>query len=499
MRSVQRAGKKTLPGGVLARLAERFACQHTLKLRFSTPEDKIVMLDLTHAIVKITSTTADNTNFGTGFVIHRDQSGDYLLTCKHVVNAVGKETIAVDGHQAEKIAGGQEDGLDLAVLRMDPGLLQVEPLRLSTTFSPNGLFVTRGYHRFETKIVNAQGHSEKIGLTLSDKLTVRLESQTKTQIHHAGVNIPTFRLKVKDPDFPLLPGYSGAPLIDEVSGAVVGVISIRENLGQSGLAISAQGVQTLWPEQAALLFREVNLQEIFKEPVMNLERELPAFKRIVAQENQETRLINIYGESGRGKTLLLELYRLIAQAHHISCLPFELGETDLTFEKCLDLMVSHFGPENFPRYDEFASQGRGNMPEDQWQRNLTRKFFIDANSCNTLTPLLVLFDSYNADMPEKSFKRWLAECLCPNLRNNRALLVVVAGQEQMTTVATIESCCQTFELQCLSLRHFHDYAAQRGVNLPPPVIETLYHKENGRPKLFVEMVQAFTATPGGAA
>lgn len=455
-------------------------------------------MDLTHAIVKITSRTEQNTNFGTGFVIYRDQRGDYVLTCKHVVNAVGRETLAVDGRPAAEVVSGQESGLDLAVLRVAPGELQVEPLCLKSVFSPGGFFVTRGYHRYETNVINVDGHPEKIGLILSDTLTVRLEAQTETQIHHAGLDIPALRLNVKDPDFPLLPGYSGAPLIDEASGAVVGVISIREGQGQRGLVIAIRGLQALWPENAAMLLREVDLETIFQEPVMNLERELPAFKRIVTQENQETRLINVYGESGRGKTLLLDLFRQIADAHHVPHLGFELSETDISFEGCLDLMVSHFGPENFPRYDEFVSKGRGDMSEDEWQRNLTRKFFIDANSCKTLKPLLVLFDSYNANTPEKSFKRWLSECLCPHLRHSRALLVVVAGQERMRLVSTVEACCQTFELQCLSIEHFQDYATRKGVNFPPMAIEKVYRKENGRPKVFVDLVDALAPGVGGA-
>lgn len=147
-------------------------------------------MDLTHAIVKITSRTEQNTNFGTGFVIYRDQRGDYVLTCKHVVNAVGRETLAVDGRPAAEVVSGQESGLDLAVLRVAPGELQVEPLCLKSVFSPGGFFVTRGYHRYETNVINVDGHPEKIGLILSDTLTVRLEAQTETQIHHAGLDIP---------------------------------------------------------------------------------------------------------------------------------------------------------------------------------------------------------------------------------------------------------------------------------------------------------------------
>ncbi len=455
--------------------------------------------DLTNAIVKITSSDPNNPGFGTAFVVYRDQTGDYLLTCKHVVNAVGKATIRVnDAIPADVIAEGDERGLDLALLRVAPGKLTAEPLRLSAAFSPCGVFMTRGFHRADTKIVNTDGTSEKISLTLSEKLSVRLETQAETHIEHAGRRISAVRLKTNDPDYPLLPGYSGAPLIDDTTGAVVGVISIREGDGQRGMAIDAQGIRTLWPDHAAQLFRDIALRDILKEPVMNLERELPEFKRIAAKENQETRLINIHGDGGAGKTHLLDLYRRIANAHHLDCLPFELAETALSFETCLEKIVAHFGAEKFPKFDEFASKGRGKMSEDEWQRNLTRKFFMDSNARNDLPPLLVLFDSHNADKPEKSFKRWLTDCFLPHLRNCRSLLVVVAGQEKVAPVASLERCCQTFELQRLLPKHFHDYAAKWGVQLPPPMIDAIYRKDNGKPKSFVEMIQAFAATPGGA-
>lgn len=456
-------------------------------------------VDLTNAIVKITSAAAENANFGTGFVIWRDADGDYVLTCKHVVNAVGQTTILIDDAPAQEIAGGHEAGRDLAVLRVAPGALHAEPLRLSAALMSCGECVTQGVHHDKTTVVQTDGVSTSINLTVSDRLSLHFSAGAETRIHHAGERIAAFRLEVDNPDFPFLPGYSGAPLVDIASGAVVGVISIREGTGQRGLAIAAREARALWPDRADMLFPAIDLRALIDEPIMNLEKELPEFTRIVARENPRTRLLNIHGESGRGKTLLLNLYRRIAAAHDIPCLPFELARTDMSFERCLHLMVAHFGSPKFPQYDAYAEQGRGTKSEDEWQRNLTRKFFNDASADASLKPLLVVFDSYNADRPEESFKRWLNDCLLPGLPHCPALLVVVAGQVKLDLLPTLEPCCQSFELQCLALHHFQEYAAQWNAPLPPPVIEAVCRTEQGKPKLFVDMVRACAPVSGGAA
>lgn len=105
-----------------------------------------MVTNLTDAIVKITSAAPNNSNFGTGFVIYRDECGDYLLTCQHVVEAVGDAMVLADGVEAQLIA----DGFDLAIVRVEPPLSR-QPLRLRVAHILCGQFVTRGHYHLTTQ------------------------------------------------------------------------------------------------------------------------------------------------------------------------------------------------------------------------------------------------------------------------------------------------------------------------------------------------------------
>lgn len=95
---------------------------------WSVPQDSIVL---------IKSSNPSNKGFGTGFVIHRDKDASYILTCARVLVDVlrdaGGQTLAiVDGCSATVVASGAEDGIDLAVLKVE-GLLDKIPLGLRSS------------------------------------------------------------------------------------------------------------------------------------------------------------------------------------------------------------------------------------------------------------------------------------------------------------------------------------------------------------------------------
>src|SRR5215471_4987408 len=89
--------------------------------------------DLRNSVFLILSSADNNSSFGTGFVIHQDEQAAYLLTCAHVVQDVGSETIVIKRIQAKVIASGSEYGIDLAVLRVEGLPTKPPPLPLSTT------------------------------------------------------------------------------------------------------------------------------------------------------------------------------------------------------------------------------------------------------------------------------------------------------------------------------------------------------------------------------
>ena len=61
-----------------------------------------------------------NSSFGTGFCIHKDNKGSFLVTVAHVVNACGKENLQVDVHNATLLhISNEEDTIDLALIYVE--------------------------------------------------------------------------------------------------------------------------------------------------------------------------------------------------------------------------------------------------------------------------------------------------------------------------------------------------------------------------------------------
>ncbi len=189
--------------------------------------------DLKESVILITSSNSDIRRFGTGFIIHQDEHATYLLACMHVVEDVGGlQMVKAGGMSATVIAPGEKEGLDLAVLGME-GLLDKPTLNLYI-FGENGSpFVAAGFQEFAKGFLIRPIRGtlgEEVGLGYRDKAD----------------RINVWELKIDD-DYSLKPGYSGAPVTDEVNGYVLGVISHREG-EKKGIAISIEAVERIWPE-----------------------------------------------------------------------------------------------------------------------------------------------------------------------------------------------------------------------------------------------------------
>jgi hypothetical protein len=234
--------------------------------------------------------------YGTGFVIYKDESSTYLVTCKHVVDDVGgPEELKADNNPVTEITfDAAEHGFDLSVLRGE-GMVERECLWPNIIFGEEGRSLyTVGYH----SITN---------ITLAQDLKVTLHKWINWRSDKFG-DCAAWYLKIDDPEYNLEPGYSGAPVVDVRSGSVIGVISIRQG-EKKGLAISIEALQKIWPTMPTDLFL------LLTEPVMNLKNELDAFKKVVTGQDTQTRLILVNGEGGMGKSYLLSLYRQIVDLY----------------------------------------------------------------------------------------------------------------------------------------------------------------------------------------
>lgn len=199
-------------------------------------------------VIRITSSDPNNSrHFGTGFVIYHDKSIAYVLTCAHVVNNVGgPQNVKADGLPATVVAAGNADRIDLALLQVK-GLLDKQPLSLRVPSEKQSRFRAVGFQLFDQHFL-----LEPVRGILTEQVWLEPKRQRG--------RIRAWNLTIEG-NYYLQPGYSGAPVIDEKSGEVLGVISHRRGKGQKGLALSIEMLKTIWSAMPPYLLNPPLLSE----------------------------------------------------------------------------------------------------------------------------------------------------------------------------------------------------------------------------------------------
>lgn len=194
------------------------------------------------SVTLITSESSENPDFGSGFVIHQEGGTSFILTCAHVVRDVGGVTSIKIGTNLATVVGlGEEKGCDLAVLKVD-GLSGKTPLKLCNSASEGKRIVIAGYYQNETRVKTLR----KISGVIGERIVLELnEDRTTAWDIEIDENSKYF----------LQPGYSGSPVVDEQTGATIGVISQREREGRQGLAISIESLRKIWQELPSSLIQ----------------------------------------------------------------------------------------------------------------------------------------------------------------------------------------------------------------------------------------------------
>jgi hypothetical protein len=196
---------------------------------------------LIDSVILITSSDSTRKDFGTGFVIHQDQQATYVLTCAHVVRDVGgEENLRIGSNLVELIALGEDDGFDLAILKVK-GLLEKPKLSLSVSGEEGLSFILAGFSR--------QGRA-----ILSRQISGKLGNQSLIVSGKRHAQTYAWDLKIED-EYRLQPGYSGSPVVDKISGKVLGVAIQRLGEGETGLAISIEALEKIWQEIPSQLLR----------------------------------------------------------------------------------------------------------------------------------------------------------------------------------------------------------------------------------------------------
>lgn len=247
-----------------------------------------------NSIVRLASTDNANTRFGTGFVIHRDATSTYVMTCAHVITAVGGPgQLTVDGQRAQVIASGEDVDIDLAIARVDVPLHR-EPVILQASGVRGTAIRTAGFQHVVGREYVIRQISGELGRQ------VGLESRSR------NARVDAWDITVDD--FALRPGQSGSPIIDERSGAVVGILRIGHGEGERGLAVSVKAVHELWPNLSSLFLAQASRERRYVDwgsapDVGNLfgrQTELTTLRSWIV--NDRCRVVTIVGLRGIGKT-----------------------------------------------------------------------------------------------------------------------------------------------------------------------------------------------------
>ncbi len=194
--------------------------------------------DFRQSVFLITSTDPKTNDFGTGFVIHRDGSGTYVLTCRHVVDDVGGKDLAQVADQPVREAILPPEGApdDLAVLIVD-GLKSAPTLSMAPLAETELDVTAYGFSNLDAG--RKKLHARRVLGKLGDPGEIAARGQRN--------RIDTWDLLIAGAHH-LQPGYSGSPVIETRSGRVVCVVSHEMDGGQQGLGIDIGALIGIWPE-----------------------------------------------------------------------------------------------------------------------------------------------------------------------------------------------------------------------------------------------------------
>jgi branched-chain amino acid transport system substrate-binding protein len=207
------------------------------------------------SVVLIKSSDPNNPHFGTGFLIHEDSQGTYILTCRHVIDDIGgpnqirvQFTRASEGESVRKYsevlaqqkACGDEDDIDLAVLYIE-GLQNLPLLRLRVAENEkNESFRIAGFSQF------AQNTKE---FRVLQGIFVRSQQMGKNHFINA------WDVRITEDGHQIESGNSGSPVVDKNN--YVTAVVIARTPHSIGRVISIEALETIWSDMPLDLLRQV--------------------------------------------------------------------------------------------------------------------------------------------------------------------------------------------------------------------------------------------------
>jgi Trypsin-like peptidase domain len=334
------------------------------------------------SVALIVSQDKTRTEFGSAFLIYRDDEATYWLTCAHVITDVGgAESAKIDGQPVELIAPREEqlsamkEGCDLAIVKVKC-FLEKEPYQLCDASASGKKFTIVGY---------SQKSKAKMSAPVSGDLGALRE------INSEGDRTSAWELEITTKDT-LQPGYSGSPVIDQETGHVVGVVTQREGEKQ-GLAIAIGSlkkiagdlpIQFLTPEDLS----DPDSQK--KQSLIAASNEIDQLKQALQQFLEEKRAIE----------LKIQDIEVKIQALHVD---LEKGEADPGKASLI---------EKLQKQSELAKK-YGDLALNKFSSDLKKVleshsedldyFYLDIETCINRLHLMISYNSISAvdDIPLK--------------------------------------------------------------------------------------------------
>ncbi len=180
-------------------------------------------------------------SMGTGFCVATDAHGAFLVTCTHVVEECGDDSLEVNGEKVELLHKGSSDDIDLAVVYVK-GLVDVEILPLSFELTERDTAVTlKGW--------KAHKKTNYIAESLTGIVVDVTEIQSNKRTFHS------YKLRIGGEDS-IEKGNSGSAVVCEKSGQVIAVATDRKSGGKQAYAIPISYLQDIWKDMPTHLLKE---------------------------------------------------------------------------------------------------------------------------------------------------------------------------------------------------------------------------------------------------
>jgi hypothetical protein len=239
-------------------------------------------------VLLITSSNREKKGFGTGFAVFSENHTIYVVTCAHVVDTVGPDTILVNNKPAELVTSIDE-AVDIAVLKvvgLNTSILQIGKIEsgIKNTY-------VKGYSYLD--------NDRKVLRPLECKLAREISLFTNRYVVAWDLEMTS--------ELPLKLGYSGAPVMDSVSNRVIGLAVMRENGGRKGYALSIGEISNVWPSMPHSLLEQLGQNGVdatTRIPFTNRQEELNRLC-YVNDDNRLTLYFVVDAPAGYGKSTLL--------------------------------------------------------------------------------------------------------------------------------------------------------------------------------------------------